>query len=276
MFKRLLFILLIISMLLSAVACNSLTSSKQPANKINFDLSEYESHGELSCGRIWCSKIEGSWDTPNKESFAYFDCDGNRISQWFDRDTYTPTDFKNNFVVFHHINIPPIRDEYPVTVLDINCNQIAYLRVIYDHYGAGADYLCISEFNSDGIACCYARDEEYRKRLYWIDNSGANIFRIDVNSLDLLFTSFHPDDMNAEKLDDKIVLYLGGSLYNEFTGVFSDDGDLLLDVKKAIGGYQVRDVSADGANLKVLFKGADDKLYNCIIDYNGNFVKDPY
>ena len=47
---------------------------------IHFDLSQYEQHGELSCGRIWCSIVEGDWDTPNEEWFAYFDCWGNQIS----------------------------------------------------------------------------------------------------------------------------------------------------------------------------------------------------
>lgn len=280
--KKFWIILFCLTMAICIAACSMGfdESSSTVDDGVQFDLSAWEDYGTLSCGRIWCSKLEGDWDTENTESFAYFDRNGNQLSRWYLRcndaspyNGYFPRNYKNNFVILVQSDGPRKLDFRSVIILNEKGDEIADLDVYYDRYG-GAPELCISDFNTDGLAVAYACEwdtikDRMKFSYYWIDSSGAHRFEDPGANI---WTS--PDCMEARKLNNRIVLYLG--YYSKDAFIYSTNGSLILNVNETIGCSDVISVSDEGSNYNVCFRGKDSNLYNCVIDSQGNFIKQPY
>ncbi len=248
------------------------TSNGLEEETINFDLSQYDDHGELSCGRIWCSITEGGWDTANTTKFAYFDCDGNRISKWFEGDRYEPVDYKNDFIVFFVEDSIPTGVYLDLEIYDVNGKCVVDNFSYYLGYKIGRSF---SGFNSTGVACSYGYKYGDEKGFYWLDSTGAHRFKIDKDLKD--YYSLDAEDYKAEKNGEYVLLFLDGS-YNGFydhVGVFNKSGKMILSITESLGNKDVRSAYVENNEIHVVFKGADYDVYSCVLDMKGNFIEEP-
>ena len=100
--KKMVLLFMVFNMLLSVVGCSNVNidSNDTSETPVNFDLTQYDAHGELSCGLIWIEKTESSYDKAPETSFAYLDISGNVKSPWFSSKDYQKNDFFNKK---HHL-----------------------------------------------------------------------------------------------------------------------------------------------------------------------------
>ncbi len=273
-FKKALILLLTLLLLSSCNASqNNNNSAEKNTNTINFDLSQYIDHGELSCGRIWASIEDGDWDSTNVEKFAYFDSDGNKLTDWYKSDDWIPFNYNNNFAII-------LKEDYygrewkhhQCKIFNIDGKCIADFSV-YNERGSGffRDRMAISDFNSDGMCCGYGMIEG-DECIFWVDAKGEHLFNIDPDIL----ISESSDSFEATKIGEYIGLYLESGLSNYYAGIFDKNGDLVLNVTEALDKKDVYSIKMNEDNFEVIFEGSDNKTYTCILDEYGNFVKKPY
>ena len=170
--KKVIAAFLLLSMIFSLSACNnSFSGSKSGNNGVksaNFDLNNYDEHGELSCGRILVWRTtDGNWNSAKEKQFAYLDVNENVIYGWKTVEefwpsghgsvlTYTPYDFVNNFAMIKDNTL-----ENAFFFIDINGNVLhpnLSIQSIFggtllsgSKYSSKEDYY-ITDFDENGYA----------------------------------------------------------------------------------------------------------------------------
>ena len=280
MLKKILCSLLFIIIVFSFSACSSFSNPNNNApteETINFDLSQYKDHGELSEGIIWVIKESSSWDSEPSESYAYLDCDGNVIYGWRSVGTYynngsydcratRPQNFKNGFALIYDQSGVDLLGGY-VDATIINKSGVVIAEFLIDAYESRnkivMDY---EDFNSDGYAFFIGKENyESQKGMFFVNSSGIHKFQCNDNSYIAGHTLECIDVVNSK------YLYVSWCNYQ----LFDLNGNLVMDIGEC---SEVNPDSIDIINDKYIeahFTGKDDKNYICVIDFNGNFVKSP-
>ncbi|MGN0487976.1 MAG: hypothetical protein ACI4HO_01795 [Ruminococcus sp.] len=232
---------------------------------LNIDLSEYSDHGELSCGRIWLEKEEGSWDEYPESQFAYFDADGNQITDWFLSDNFIKGDYLGDFLV-----LPEYRPEFGTTshichVYDLDGNEMAQFC---DETG----YFCYTGINEDGKRL-YQNDQ---REIGWMDSTGVYLFNTGDKKDDIRIMG--DEHFTLEKVNDYYILIVKDSDYDsELSMIFDQSLNLVLDFNDIFGwrngANSINFISEN--NIEVEFVGEDDKFYKCVVDLQGNFIEEP-
>ena len=275
----LLFIILGITITLGVLSYCQNSNVNQ--NKIvNFDLTKYKEHGNLACDRIWVIKEFSDWNTEVEEKFAYFDNNGNQISQWFSLKEYQhPRDFSNGYVIIiERATFEKIYDYSNCLVYNTNFYQVASLNCrnpnTAPHY--------ITDFDSQGYSYALGYDHDKKDAtLYWIDGNGAHAFEEGKYSYAMVDKYVL---QNFKVSNNYFVTVCGSSdpnyLYTNIARIYNKRGALVLDIEDAMGKYSddyaiTSATVSNDKNVKIYFYGANKKRYVCVMDFNGNFVEAP-
>ena len=253
--------------------------------RINFDLSEYNDHGNLSCGLIWVKKTESTWNSAPQDCFAYFDANGTQKSRWFSCDEYWPEDFQNNYVVLRGAK-RAFEDNWDYHRCIVYNKSFSEITSLYCRMPALSPCY-ISDFNTQGYSFAVAYDEKRKDDvLYWIDAQGEHIFQDPIDS-----EAYPPTTMVDEyslgkfKYSNDYFVLVDGSgdpdyLYTKIAQIYDKNGNFILDLE-----HQMRKHTEDCAitSAEVLddnivefcFYGMDKNKYICVMDFDGNFIKTP-
>ncbi len=263
-------------LLLSACVSEKNVHEDYTESSVNFDLSQYKYHGELSEGLIWVVDEVSDWDTDPYEIYAYLDCDGNVVYGWhavgtfynygfYDCPATSLQDFKNGYALIYD-NGPISKGGFADAVL-IDKNGIEFASMLIsadiDNRGAKLDYL---DFNSQGYAFFIGREDfDENVGMYFINDSGVHKFQCNENSYIARYTLDNIDLINNKYLYVKWCNYqlfdLHGNMVmdlGELTGLQPDYIDIVYDTY-----------------IEAHFTGKDEKSYVCVIDFNGNFINSP-
>lgn len=279
--KKVSFLFLVIVMLLSTVGCGNMNAvdNAKPTEKetINFDLSQYKDHGNLSDGCIWVIKETASWDTDPYESYAYLDCDGNVIYGWHSVGTYynngfydcratRPQDFKNGFaLIYDQSGVDKLGGYVEATIIDKKGKVVA--EFLIDAYESRNQiHMDYEHFNSQGYAFFIGK-ENYgdKKGMFFVNDSGVHRFQCNENS----YIAGHTLEC-IDLVNDKY-LYVSWCNYQ----LFDLNGNLVMDIGESSEVSPDSIEIIDDKYIEATFTGKDDKVYICVIDFNGNFIKSP-
>ena len=171
MFKRFVLAFCVVLLITILVGCSNSSTNEinntTPTKKetVNFDLSQYKDHGELSEGLLWVIKETSSWDSEPYESYAYLDVDGNVVYGWFSVGKYFKNDgyvgyvratklqdFKNGFaLIYNDSGVDKLGGYVNATVIDTSGNEIA--NFLIDAYkGSTGTKMDYKDFSSQGYA----------------------------------------------------------------------------------------------------------------------------
>ena len=254
---------------------------------VNFDLSQYQSHGEYNSGLIWVEKTTSSYDQAQKTQFAYFDADGNQVSQWFSSSDYAPADFSNGLVCIHdrtlydHGGYNLLSGVYGY-VYDTSFNEIARVYCRLNEYysnGRHAEVLLL-DANQDGeVYAIGFLPEDYNngdKSTHLIKISKDEIIKFDISSNQLGFGSLN-NLKRIKRVSDYYLVDIRDPMINypQFLALFDTKGRLVLNPSEKTG-YTVYSISAiTPERFKIMFEGKDDKYYYAEIDLQGSFLTEP-
>lgn len=248
-------------------------------NTINFDLSQYTSYGELSCGRIWVKRIVGDWDQEKQEQFAYLDSNGNAISPWFSSDKYeSPRNFANGYVVLVENKRLGNPNNYS------NC-------IVYNTYFKKvASLICkkgtmekgyITDFDEQGYAYALGYDETIDdSALYWIDSAGAHKFYALNRDSDTVINRSALECFYVSNNYFVLVASNAEYMYTEIACIYDASGKFVFSIEDAMRNYieefAITKTEVLGSDrVKFNFCGLDREEYVCTMDFNGNFVEEP-
>ena len=272
--KKIILFLVIGCMLLCLSSCGVNTDSNET---IKFDLSNYNAHGELSCGLIWVEKTVSDWNKESERQFAYFDANGNQRSKWFSFNDYLdPQDFSNGYVIVSE----RAYEHSDCIVYDTNFQEIASFTCNVDDFIGINPY--VTSFDEQGYAYALGYTLTYGNVLYFIDSNGLHMFE---NPERESYTMIDIDDLYRIKKTNNHFVFVSGSsdtsyLYTIIAHIYDINGELVLDIEEAMETH-IEDFSITSAEVlenntvKFYFYGVNKKRYVATMDFNGNFVKYP-
>jgi len=277
--KKMMAALLVCAVLLTLSACSfSVDMGGTPAAPaVNFDLSQYDAHGELSCGLIWVESTTSSYDQAAETSFAYLDTDGNVKSPWFSSEDFLKADFSAGLVVIRESPLTFIggeRDSAGGRVYDTDFNKLA--EGIFDTNrvdGKGSLEVVITDANDRGEVFAVGHIESYGNGLFMITKDNIVKMSVQTNHLFLASTK----DLSKTKFENGyyIVDLRTGFNYPGYMGIFDEDGTCIFEPSEQLT-YTVYSVKVLGDNeFEILFDGADGKRYTATVDRNGTFLTEP-
>ena len=284
--KRIIVILIVVLSVVSVIVgalllmnINKKNNENKNTPQVNFDLSQYSGHGNLSCGLIWVKEYQ--WIDRldgNYEMFAYFDVDGNQKSIWFNTREYFASNFKNNFLELEKVKLKYESERehsHNYDIYDLKFHKIASVEC--QNLGSRKG---ITPFNEYGFAFA---DERGKMEPVFIDSHGKHDFSDDVFCLDI----------NNIITTDKYFLVEGNNVCNH-------QGESLVDTRRIVENYidainsYSRDWSTgesdlfyinigeiiDGKSIELEFNARNKTsqnmvVFNCKIDFNGNFIESP-
>ena len=265
------FITLVIMVSLCACVANDTNVPNESDNNlsVNFDLTRYDAHGELSCGLIWVEKTESSYDKSPETKFAYADIDGNIKSQWFDSDEFNKANFINGIVIlkespYTYVGSP--RDYVRCLVYDTQFNELV------DGY-----FIIIIDANERGEVFGFADLEGYDFGLFMVNKDGVVQFPVSDDAF------IYKTIDNLKRIDYEkgyyIIDFRGtlGTLGNLpcYMGVFDEKGNCIFEPSEQIE-YEVYSVEVISENeFEILFQGRDGNYYTVITDKTGKFLTTP-
>lgn len=264
---------LLLLVLLSICGCNTYFPILESGNSfnqgVNFDLSQYKDHGNLSCGLIWATQyhwsdvLDGDY-----EMFAYFDIDGNQKSSWFNKEEYFESDFYNDFVIIEKVKkVDNERwHDKKFEVYNKSFDLIASLD---------CDIGGISRFNEFGYA--FATDIS---SFYYIDANGAHKFDehvlfYDVNDIETTEKYFNVEGNYLCDHQGKILVNVRKTIeeYIDSTGNYSRESfskDYYITLSNIIDNESI-DVTFNAKNTK----SKNMVEFTCKIGFNGEFIEHP-
>jgi len=284
--KKVIIALLLLTILFSLSACsNSFSGSKSGNNGVksaNFDLSNYDAHGELSCGRILVWRTtDGNWNSAKEKQFAYLDVNENVIYGWKTVEefwpsghgsvlTYTPYDFVNNFAMIKDNSF-----EDTFFFIDINGNVLHPNLSIQSIFGgtllSGSQYSSKEDYYiTDFDENCYA----YFSGSLWINGSREvkGVFYINKDRICRFDYELPLSDYsdNIMRIDNYFFINSIGQKL-----LFDDFGNLILDFYEDTEFAPNQITIINDKCIEASFVGKDDKNYTCIVDFSGNIIKEP-
>ncbi len=280
--KKTILLLLSFLILLMLSACNESENHGDAGSKpsVNFDLSQYDSHGELSCGRIWVVKTISDWDTRPAKYFAYLDADGNVIYDWtpvgevYYRGAYVDAMLPQNFVNDRAMIINRgfgTTATQSIILIDHNGNELyspSWIYVeFYEQRNREREYY-ITNFDKEGYAYFIGRvwwdgNTEGDYGVYWMDDAGIHKFNAQLPTTDRTLHAI-------ERMDKYYFIAIGA-----YSILFDFQGNPIVDFKEAAGIFPDSIEIIDDKYIEASFIGKDDKRYVCVLDFDGNFIKSP-
>ena len=266
---------------LSLAGC-SLGGQSKADDIVSFDLSKYDNHGNVSCGRIWVERTtEGDWDEEGEGQFAYFDTKGNQITSWFNEREYNVDylddeleipDYINNFLILNSLDdANNDNDDEP----EYNCIEI---------YNIDGKFLGKrSLYNSDSLndSVIYSNNEKEALIKYFdcgknkyslVKNDG--IYNFTGSNLDYFEDNFLFEDSYCfDRVEDE---YINVFLIDHKAAIFSSRLTHIYTVNEKLNCNYVYEVKIESENIVVDFEGQNGKRYTCVLDRDGNFVKKPF
>lgn len=263
---------------------NNPNSIPSVLEKVNFDLSSYDSHGNLSCGRIWVTKTESSWDSSPKRYYAYLDINGNVIYGWKEIGTvlgvHGKTEYVDDCLPLDYVNdraiIIGVRSDSKCSlqIIDLKGNELISPEHIYiDEYdyfenGEMIYNYAYTNFDENGIFYFIGKvwwdgNTEGDRGFYFIDTTGIHRFNAKMNLSESLLNS-------VEKIDKYFFVKQG-----IYTCLFDSKGEVILNFREKANIEPYKIEMLEDHQLKAYFIGKDNKDYQCILDFNGNFLSEP-
>lgn len=248
----------------------------------DIDLSQYDSHGEWSCGRIWVTKTEGNWDAAPTECFAYLDLDGNVIygwepvgSVWGGRlGAYIDAKEPQNFVDGRAMIVDRGFGDgstQKVTIIDLDGNVLYSPCSIYVEYyekrNFERDYY-ITNFDKDGYAFFVGKvwwdgNTEGEFGVYWLDDRG-------VHKVNTYLPTSNEVIHSIERIDNSFFVS-----YGAYSILFDSHGDVIIDFKESADICPYRIELLNEELIRAYFEGKDNRKYVCILNCIGEFWETP-
>ncbi|MBE6797432.1 MAG: hypothetical protein E7531_03745 [Ruminococcaceae bacterium] len=283
--KKIVTLLIILVIMLSLCACdvNNFNAIKEMDDDttVNFDLTQYDAHGELSCGLIWVEKTESSYGKAPETEFAYADIDGNIVSEWFDSEEFNKANFVNDIVIlkespYTYVGGP--RDYARCIVYNTQFNKLVdgYFKTI-EGENANTREIAIIEANERGEVFGIANLEGYDFGLFMVSKDGIVKFPVADDAF------IYQTIKNLERIKYEngyyIIDFRGtlGTLGNLpcYMGVFDKGGNLIFEPSERID-YDVYSVKVISENeFEILFHGKDGNNYTVRTDKTGKFLTEP-
>lgn len=276
-----LFLVCLIILMLSACGKIESINNDTPKMSVNFDLSQYDAHGELSCGLIWVEKTESSYDKAPETKFAYADIDGNIVSEWFDSEEFNKANFANDIVIlkespYTYVGGP--RDYARCLVYDIQFNKLVdgYFKTIKGE-NANSREIAIIDANERGEVFGIATLEGYDFGLFMVSSDG--IVKFSVADDAFIYQTINNLKRIKHENGYYIIDFRGtlGTLGNLpcYMGVFDKNGNCIFEPSEQLD-YDVYSVKIISENeFEISFKGKDGNIYTVRTDNTGQFLSDP-
>lgn len=247
-------------------------------DQINFDLNQFDAHGNLSCGLIWVERTTSSYDQSAKTEFAYFDVNGIQKSEWFESSKWEKSDFSNDLLILRSDYVVRYVNKavsVNVKVYDTDFNLISVITCdADDNYVNGEKIveLAITDVDENGNIFAIGKiDEQYG--LYLINKNGIIKFEIEENNIIYTATT----NLKGIRTENEyfVVNLRDGFGFSSYMGVFNKNGIAIFEPSEVIS-YEVYDLEIISENeFNVKFKGKDDKYYWVKTDSQGNFLNEP-
>ncbi len=272
---------LVFALVLDEAVTSDVYEEVDASEKVNFDLSEYDSYGNLSCGRIWVKKTISDWDKSPEQYFAYLDANGNVIYDWTPVGSYyykgsyldsvLPQDFKNGYAMIINRAVGE-KTESGVYFIDLDGNVLYdSVSIIVAHYlddvGARED-LYITDFDDEHYAYFVGRIlpediDNGNWDLFWMDKDGVHRFNYDFPNTDTVTRS-------VERINGYFFVSCGA-----YSVLLDSLGNPIIDFPEVSGITPYEIELLDDNQIKVYFEGMDSNDYQCILNYEGEFLTEP-
>ena len=291
--KKILLILVVLVILLSLSLCgrkdvadddlntSSMYNETENANdetleiSVNFDLSQYDAHGELSCGLIWVEKTFSAYDMEPETYFAYFDIDGNMQSAWIESEIWHKKDFVNGILILRKkpIQLPNLNylDSGECVIYDTEFSMLAR-----GYFEKTEKDLAIIDANERGevFATGEIDIDGYGEGLFMISKDGIVNFPIKTDALSYSTV----ENLQKIKLDNGyyIIDFRGSWNHPYYMGIFDKDGNCIFEPSEQVDYpvYSVKKVISSD-RFEIMFMGKDDKYHTVITDNTGKFLTEP-
>lgn len=258
---------------------------KYEQEQYGLDLSMYDAHGEWSYDRMWVHKTEESWDAV-KGYYGYIDREGNLVGEWHEEKTNDNSFERIEFIDYNLETAPwwvpgEFQGEYAV----IRCGSYgstgsgAYVEVI-DQQGFSivrfAPYFGTYSYKSNELMVNDFAEKLSNDVLFW-DRERNDVAMSWIENGQFYEKAIEADFLSAFEIQDKINGYYP-HLYSydgESTfGLIAENGDHVFEGEME---YEVTKLipSADDETVSVYFIGADEREYEVVMDFDGNWLADP-
>ncbi len=282
--KKLFLIFTVSVILMSLIAFGNEKSTKRPdtvkstePSAVNFDLTQYDNHGEPSCGLIWVEKTISSYDKAPETTFAYLDVDGNEKSQWFSSEMFYPRDFVNGMLILRKkpVEIHGVHIDYGECIIyDTGFRELARG---YFEFGDGEKpnikELAILDANERGEIFAIKDLGDDGSAFVMIKEDGVTRFSVAEDA----FINISIDNLRKTRYENGYYIIDCRLAYNFpcYMGIFDEKGNCVFEPSKQID-YEVFSVNIISADVfEVMFEGKDGKMYTVTTDHTGKFLSEP-
>ncbi len=266
---------LLIVTIIVIIVCIIILGVMQTKNTLNskLNLSQYTSHGEISCNRIWVEKTKKS----GENVYAYLDTEGNVIYGWNKANEGTKyRDYNNNYAI---IIEEGDTDSDIFTIIDINGNKVLGDNVLRVKYLLTNDKkekeYWYQDFSEEGYAYIVGyiegKETEYSNKpdIFFVNSNGLHKFKVNA--------TFREDTYNVlVKHIKKIGKYFFMQCDNTSL-LMNEEGKQLLDFWQVcnINPFDIEIISDNEIKLYYWEGVLVYAKYWCIIDFEGNIIHEP-
>ena len=259
---------------------------KYEMEQYGIDLSMYDDHGEWSYDRMWVHKTEESWDSV-KGYYGYIDRKGNLIGEWHEEKT-NDNSFEQDEFISYGLQTAPwwVPGDFQGDYAVIRCGSYgstasgAYLEIIDKQgrsIGRFAPYFGTYSYKTNELMLrVFARNLSDSVLFWEEDRSEVCMSWIENNSL--YTRSIEGDYMSAIDIKDLTNGYYPHWYYNNsgkwsYYGLIAENGNRVFDGKMD---YEVTNVvPSNNKTVSVYFIGADEREYEVVMDFDGNWLAEP-
>ncbi len=264
--KSIAFVLLFVILCLCCCSCSG-------DRKV--DLSNYDEHGEWSCGRIWVEKVEDG-----KDYIGYLDEKGQVVGEWhLNSEWIYPTDYSNGYAFVGTSEYAKTERTAKVTtfdIIDLNGDIVNQIQCISGSTGFDDAYYL--PFNASGYAFYLSAsrvdDIVYRGTVRMLKNDGSEI------SFDKTVAIFSKNSLKSFQgfFQEGCTYFANASGDNYY---FNEAGETVLDLsdfgmKYFKTKYMITKLYPIKNRIaKVVFRPIDSSVeYIVALDLNGNLLTD--
>lgn len=278
--KKVLLIFIAFTTIFCLMACASTEgiNNNLSTQTVSFDLTQYDDHGELSCGLIWVEKTTSSYDKTPETTFAYLDADGNVKSEWFSSEMFYPRDFVNGMLILRKkpVEFRPSAyiDSGECIIYDTEFNELARG---YFEFGDGEEpnmkELAILDANERGEIFAIKDLDDDGSAFIMIKEDGVVIFSVAEDA----FINISIDNLRKTRYENGYYIIDCRLAFNFpcYMGVFDEKGNCVFEPSETLD-YEVYSVKVLSPHeFEIVFEGKDGKMYTVTTDHTGKFLSEP-